>query len=226
FQGGQDPLFNHGKQMTSVTLFGATTTFDEGNRVINGDAIILLKSPQIVVADIIIDNVDAGTSPSSSPVELQGGWFQDCEDGGGYYTLRCAEWFDFFGFASAPRGNGEMQAVFRPNIGVTGFYEIFEWHGYLGQSPSDAREATNVPCTIKYAGGEKTMTIDQSKNFGRWNSLGTYYFTTGRNNTVTITNKADGPVLADALKFVFRGNDPNRDTTAPQPPQGVRVENP
>jgi hypothetical protein len=225
FRGGQDPQINNGQQFSSATLFGATTTLGDGNKVTNGDAVILLKEPKSVVADVVVDNIDGGTSPASQSAELSGAWTSDCDDGGSFYTVRCAEWFDFYGFARAEPGSGEALAVFRPSIGVPGYYEVFEWHGYFGEAPEAVREGTNVPYTIKHANGEKVISLNQAQNWGKWNSLGTYYFASGRNSHVAINNNADGPVMADAVKFVFRDANPNRDTTPPQPPKGVKVVN-
>lgn len=49
------------------------------------------------------------------------------------------------------------------------------------------------------------MPVDQSTNFGRWNSLGVYYLTIGQSGRIAFDNNADGPILADAIKFVYHG---------------------
>jgi hypothetical protein len=226
FRGGQEPQHNHGKLFQSVTLWSQETQKDPDNphlKIMHGDAIILLKKTKEVVTDIIIDNVDSGTSPAAPPAELTGGWRQECDNAGYFYTVRCANWMELWGYAWADRGSGEARATYRPVIGVAGFYEVFEWHGYFGSSPEAEREATNAAYAIRHSQGEKIVTVDQSQNYGRWNSLGTYFFNTGSGNYVSFSNNANGAVMADAVKFVFKGSDPNRDATPPAPPKGVKV---
>ena len=64
-----------------------------------------------------------------------------------------------------------------------------------------------------------------SRNYGTWNSLGTYQLATGSTtNYVRISNKANGPVMADAIKFVFKGVSGMSDTTPPSPPGGVELD--
>jgi len=226
FRGGQDPQHNNGRLFQAVTLWSKETQKDPGNphlRIMHGDGIILLKKPKEIVTDIIIDNVDAGTSPAVAAAELTGSWKQECDNAGGFYTVRCANWMELWGYAWADRGSGDSKATYRPVIGVAGFYEVFEWHGYFGNDPEAEREGTDVAYTIKHGQGEKIAPVDQSQNYGRWNTLGTYFFNTGSNGFVSFSNNANGPVIADAIKFVFKGSDPNRDTTAPAPPKGVKV---
>ena len=62
--------------------------------------------------------------------------------------------------------------------------------------------ATNVPVSIKHAAGTARVTVDQSKNGGKWQLLGTYEFAAGTSSSVTISNAGtDGFVVADAIKF-------------------------
>jgi hypothetical protein len=233
FRGGQDPAVNNGARFANETVAGETGTIHGTDGAVTGTALILLKSPKEVVSDIIIDNWHHATSPGSYQAELTGRWeglpnnFD--QSGGGHYTLRDRHFEDptdqatLVGYATALKGNGASAALFRPTIGLAGNYEIFEWHGYLGSSESAVREATDVKYKIKHSGGEKIMIVDQSQNSGRWNSLGVYYLTTGQQAQVSFDNNADGPIMADAIKFVFRGSDPNRDITPPQPPKGLKI---
>ena len=233
FRGGQDPKVNNGARFTGETI-GGERTVNSSSEAITGTSLILLKSPQEIVSDIIVDNWHHGTSPASNSAQLEGRWINlphaGDESGGGHYTLRnryFADYYDagnLFGYASANKGNGSNYAVFRPAIGLPGYYEIFEWHGYLGNSPNEVREAANVKYKITYSGGEKIVTVDQSQNYGQWNPLGVYYLAAGQHANVAFDNNTDGPIMADAIKFVYRGNDPNRDRTPPQPPRGLRVE--
>jgi hypothetical protein len=211
FQGGQDPDFNNGQLFDQVTLQGY---WNKKKATYIGDAIILVKNQQTVISEIIIDNVDIGTSPASEAAQLvpknkwnsygnkNNSWTLSCKPGKGYFT-----------HSETKKGDGKTQAVFRPTIGVPGNYEIFEWHGHT----VNEKKATNVPYVITYNNGQKSEgLIDQSKNQGRWNSLGIYEFAKGSNGAVTISNKADGYVIADAFKFVYHEGD--IDKTPPSKP--------
>lgn len=221
FQGGQDPAHNNGKIFDAATIWGGRDSFGT-----IGDGYLLVTSPKTIIYSIIIDNVDMGTSPGTKEPEFIGNWTQypDPIRNNPYYTMRVADWFGMFAYAYTSAGNGSNRAIYRPTIGYPGYYEVFEWHGWHEETIND--EATNVPITINYHNGKVTKRVDQRKNHGQWNSLGKYYFQTGTAGYVEITNEADGVVIADAIKFEFRGIDPNADLIPPAPPQGVTVTNP
>lgn len=221
FQGGQDPTHNNGKIFDTVPIWGG-----RDNLGTIGDGYLLLNSPKTIIYSIIIDNVDMGTSPGTKQPEFIGSWTQypDPIRNNPYYTMRVADWFGMFAYAYTAAGNGSSRAIYRPTIGYPGYYEVYEWHGWHEETVND--EATNVPMTIYYQNGKATKRVNQTKNHGRWNSLGKYYFHTGTAGYVEITNQADGVVIADAIKFEFRGTNPNADLTPPDPPQGVKITTP
>lgn len=223
FEGGQDHKMNNGSQLGQVTLAGAP-----GSNGTFGDGIILLKSPRVVIADIIIDDSEAATAPGQSAASLTGSWAHEENSGDGFYQMAYKPWNNIYRYARSSSGRGENTASYVPNINVAGIYEIYEWHGYLGNSPGAVQEATNVPYTISYSSGQKkTGTIDQSVNYGQWNSLGTFYLDLGTANSVTINNNANGPVIADAFKFVFKEKE--QDAVLPNAPQqllcDIKTEN-
>lgn len=219
FQGGQDPSFNNGEQFDSVTLRSVLYN----TYWVRGDGIILVDQPQTHVTDIVIDNVDSGTSPGSAQAVLTSGWGDvDCSGGYQYYSTRCASHRQSWSFATVSPG-GNQTATFRPTIGVAGSYEVFEYHPYIGGAPSSFVEATNMPVTIKHAGGTTTMTVDQSVDYGQWNSLGIFDLTTGTSSYVEYSNNANGPVIADAVKFVYKGVSGEMDLEPPASPQGVEA---
>jgi len=201
FQGGQDPVHNNGELFDNITIWSGR---DSTGTI--GDGYLLLKSPQKIIYSIIIDNVDMGTSPSTAEPEFIGNWNQypDPIEGNPYYTMRVADWFGMFAYTYASPGNGEARAIFRPTIGYAGYYEVFEWHCWHETSVDD--EASNVPYTIKHHNGETMGTIDQTKNHGIWNSLGIFFFSTDTSGYMELTNNANGIVIADAVRFEFRGD--------------------
>ena len=220
FKGGQDPQFNNGQPFSDVTLKGSVVN----TTGLVGDAIILVKNPTTVVSDIVIDNVDAGTSPASEPAKLVGNWQSLVKNNAGFWTMGGREYRGIYDYAVAQPGSGTTYAEFRPTIGVAGNYEVFEWHGWIGNTADELQEATNVPFTVTYAKNSTASgTINQSVDYGKWNSLGTYYFDAGSGGNVTIRNNANGMVLADAFKFVYKGS--TTDTQAPNEPRQLRSEN-
>ncbi len=212
FRGGQNPDYNNGAQFTSVELQGMKLD----NRYF-GDGIILLNQPRTVIADIIIDNSDSGTSPGSDPAELRNGFQQSQDCGNDGYTVRCSGWLNTYRTAEA--NPGSARAIFRPTIGVAGLYDVYEWH------PALSGGATKVIHYVVSKDGQKSFVVNQQQNSGRWNKLGTFYFERGSNGRVEISaNGADGVVAADAIKFVYVGEDADRDTTPPDTPRGVKVK--
>lgn len=215
FEGGQDPDWNTGEMFTAATLNGSKSS--DGRKYI-GDALILVNTPQKVVSDIIVDNYLNDTSPGSDPTAFIGNWTQDC--GSGAWAMGCGSWLGQYRNAYSFSGTGENKAVFSPTIGVTGAYEVFEWHG----TPSTGTAvATNVPVTIRVDGSKLyESTIDQTRNLSQWNSLGLYYFMEDSDVEITLTNKANGMVVADAVRLVFKSED--MDNMPPLNPSGLRLD--
>jgi hypothetical protein len=230
FLGGQDPSFNNGREVTNsdpIHLWGTTVmrNWDDPDPI--GDGILLFRDPTTLVTPIVVDNNENNyTSPGSNPIQYSGSWHFS-NDGDWYYAYyrdRDYKVFQPYGYAWSEPGNGENVATYIPTIGQSGYYRVEEWHGYHGPSPEAVREATNVPYTIIYGSGQKTPgTINQSVNYGQWNTLGTYHFNKGTSDKIEISNKTDGVVLSDAIRFVFVGTNPSADTTPPSPPKGVKI---
>ena len=212
FYGGQDPDFNDGSLFDQVVLWGSTAWNDQ----LRGDGIILMTQPDTVVSDIIIDNINPGTSPGSDPATFSGNWTQSNDYSRAYY-VSTKSYMGHYVHAYTNSGTGSDQVDFVPTITRPGKYEVFEWHGEV---PSLAG-ATNVPHIITHAGGASTVVVDQTQNLGQWNSLGIYTFDIGTSGKLEINNNANGFVIADAVKFVLQHAEP--DLEAPAPPTGVEV---
>ena len=76
--------------------------------------------------------------------------------------------------------------------------------GLSGPDPA-GDHASNAPVTVVSAGRTMTKRVDLRSTKGQWVGLGTFRFKAGRTGSVTITNDADGNVLADAVKLVAVG---------------------
>lgn len=232
FQGGQQPDFNNGSKFDSVTLDGWIYQ-PETHYWQSGDAIILLKSPQTVVADIVVDD----ESPDRGGPFIRDNVNVSFTNKGFSYNLDCGtdppEVYECPGpqfpgsWGSEPRyschfaypGNGSAEALWSPKIGLAGEYEVFEWH-----SDAPNGQATNAPFTIMHANGETTINVDQTKKGSMWNSLGVYTFSRGQSGYVKLTNNANGLVIADAIRIVYKNSDSITDSSAPNPPKGVKVD--
>jgi hypothetical protein len=233
-RGGQNPELNNGEIFDGPMEVYGHTYHEKDKR---GGGIILFTEPVTVVSDIIIDNFyNNDTSPGNNPVELTGGWeryvtrgeidLDACNPYWSQYGNKQVV-FDFdeaYGYHAVENGTGEATAVWRPSIGVPGYYEIAEWHGWHGDYQKSFDEASNVPFKIVVNNEVKLDgTIDQTQNYGNWNVLGNFYLPRGLNSYVKITNKANGWVIADAMRFRYLGDTAEADTIPPVAPKNLKV---
>ncbi len=214
FQGYQAPNINNGQEFNQVMLDGHR---DSKDRII-GDAILLTREPTTAVTDVIIDSDDEGTNPGSREAVYTGNWTQENDLTENAWAIAYKAHKDRWAMAYTTAGDGSNTAKFTPNIGLPGKYVVYEWHGKL----NGFNQAKNAPYEVKYAGGSKSFSIDQSINQGQWNLLGEYQFNQGQSGYVKIANKADGVVVADAIKFVYAEGFKS-DNVAPIAPGGVSV---
>lgn len=95
---------------------------------------------------------------------------------------------------------------FTPELRVAGEYEVrLFWNG--------ANRATNVTVEIAHTGGTSRVTVDMSKNGGKWNALGAWPFGAGAAASVRILTEGVGAntVIADAAWFAPRVPQPSED---------------
>lgn len=224
FQGGQKPEFNTGSQFSQVTLDG-WPFYDDINKPI-GDGIILVKSPQVAIADIIIDDAgfdsnDWGTNMAPRNNMLGSFSQSNMQYDGHKYAVWPDAWrihgHNTCYFSQA--GDQSAQAIWTPVIGYPGKYEIFEWH------PADQSFTRKAKYTIEHLGRADQVEIDQRVNGGKWNSLGVFELNVGESNRIKVVNNSSGILVADAVKLVFIGEgNSTLDRTPPNPPQGVTIK--
>lgn len=95
---------------------------------------------------------------------------------------------------------GEQYAKFTPNLPAAGKYEV------LIAYTAHGNRATNVPVTVRFAGGEKQFIVNQRKKppiRDVFMSLGVFEFDAGRKGQVEISNSGtDGHVIIDAVQWM------------------------
>ncbi|HNT89979.1 MAG TPA: hypothetical protein PKL84_19100, partial [Candidatus Hydrogenedentes bacterium] len=130
---------------------------------------------------LTVDNLDEGDGFSTD-----GAWYLG-KAGGDYRGV--VHW--------AEAGDGEATATWRVNLPQAGDYTVSVWYG---ADPFSDR-ATDAPYTVRHAAGEETIRINQREHSGQWVELGTFRFEAG-SAVVTLSNAANGNVLADAVRWV------------------------
>jgi hypothetical protein len=78
---------------------------------------------------------------------------------------------------------------------MIGTYGVSIKYGTSGQRAQSV--ATNANFKVRFKGGTLSFPIDENQNQGRWNTLGRFYDPI----EVVLTNQADGPVVAGAVRF-------------------------
>ena len=142
--------------------------------------------PKEQVGAIVVDDADGPPG-----VSFVGEWNlveNDYELTIGYYKGTRWAW----------KGNGSAKAIFKPNVPKAGMYTV-----YVHTGPDPASDhATNAPVEINSADGTRKTTINLKGRKSEWVKIGTYRFAKGRIGSITLSNDADGNVLADAVKLV------------------------
>lgn len=95
-----------------------------------------------------------------------------------------------------PPGSQPNSAIWTPNVAQAGTYEVYaRW-------TANPNRATNAPYTVTHAQGSTAVSVDQKVNGGVWNLLGTFQLSPGSAHNVTLTDQANGYVIADAIRLV------------------------
>jgi N-acetylmuramoyl-L-alanine amidase len=130
--------------------------------------------------ELIVDNSDA-------TVTHTGNWATSTTTSGFYgadYLFRVA-------------GTGVYSVTWPfPSTGTAGRYQVFaRW-------TSGPNRASNASFQITSSGGSTTVTENQQRNGGSWQLLGTFDFQPNKKQGVSLSDKADGTVVADAIRWV------------------------
>ncbi|MEU4740444.1 DNRLRE domain-containing protein [Actinosynnema sp. NPDC023658] len=129
----------------------------------------------------LTDNSDAGF------ISLTGNWS----------TTSTGTAFQGYDYRSTARGTGATTFSWKPVIPQDGGYEVFVKY------PKDVPgAATNAQYKVETGTATSTVPVNQAQRGGEWVSIGTFTFTAGTAAKVTVSDSADGTVLADAVKLV------------------------
>ena len=95
-----------------------------------------------------------------------------------------------------PPGATANVATWTPSVAQAGQYEVYaRWTQH-------ANRATNAIYTITHASGSTPVTVNQQQGGGAWNLLGTFSLTPGAAHKVSLSDQANGFVIADAIRLV------------------------
>ena len=95
-----------------------------------------------------------------------------------------------------PVGAAPNTATWTPAVPVAGSYKVFaRWT----QHPN---RATDAQYTVKHDGGDTVVSIDQQVNGGKFNLLGTFNLSPGQGHGVSLTDQANGFVIADSIQIL------------------------
>ena len=100
-------------------------------------------------------------------------------------------------------GTGANTFTWNVPVATAGTYQVYaRWTAYPNR-------ATNAPFTIATSAGPQSVVVNQQDSAsGSWNLLGTWSFNAGT-AAVTLTDAANGYVIADAVMLVPPGAAPN-----------------
>src|SRR5437868_6746407 len=130
-------------------------------------------------AELIVDNSD-------NSVQVKGKWTTTTTTGG------------FIGadYLFRTPGDGNSTVTWPFPTGPSGRYEVFaRWS-------AGPNRATNATYQITSNAAASSIVQNQKNNGGAWQSLGSFDFQPGKGQGVLINDRADGVVVADAIRFV------------------------
>lgn len=151
-----------------------------------GDTYRKLDGTQAPLVKILVDD----SNISSAEFVKVGGW--------GIADAGYDDWGMTYNYAHTTTDpNGfQSQVAWRPTISYAGDYTISAWF-----APHSGCTDT-VTYTVRHAGGDSSVAVSQVVSEPTWVSLGTYPFSVGTGNWVTLTNYTRASrVVADVLKF-------------------------
>lgn len=103
----------------------------------------------------------------------------------------------------APPGTADAYVIWRSDTPFIGEYDISVWYGGTGQT--GIKQANDADYVVRFKGGSLAFPVNQNQNQGQWISLGHFYDPLW----VKLSNRADGAVVADSVRFQRLKNTPS-----------------
>lgn len=101
--------------------------------------------------------------------------------------------------SSSPSGTVEFAS---PTL-KRGNYDVFAWW------QDSSINATNAKFTIQSPNNSTTIFRNQKNNGGEWNFLANIGFSDSGKINIVVSDSADGRIIADALRIIYRGEQSN-----------------
>src|SRR5438477_595906 len=147
-------------------------------------ALLPLATPGFA-AETIVDNSDGS-------IQIKGNWSATRETTGFYGS-------DYL-FRTPGDGTSSVTWPF-PSASPAGRYTVY------AQWSAGPNRASNATYQITSNSGNSNVSVNQKVNGGGWQQLGSFDFQPKKGQAVMLTDKADGVVVADAIRFAA-GQDP------------------
>lgn len=96
-------------------------------------------------------------------------------------------------------GTGNAVATWGFTVPTGGQYDVYAWWSV------SFNRATDAPYHINHRDGTSTVRVNQQQTGGQWVLLGSHHFDGGVPATITLTDDANGLVIADAVRLVRVG---------------------
>lgn len=144
-------------------------------------------TPTFTSGDIIVDNTSTGFRVNSRQDRWQ------------TYTASGEEHYGGSHRYNRLIGGGD-RATWTFRVSKPGRYNVYAWW-YDGE-----HRPTDVPYTINHKDGSITVKVNQQKNGGRWNLLGTYRFDLYGSVFVTDRVSSGSDIVADAIRVLYIGS--------------------
>jgi hypothetical protein len=151
-----------------------------------GAAVFPVRERDMNAAEVIVDNDAPGPGAHYSET---GAWIT----GGttGYLGLT-------YRYATSVAGAPTATAVWTATLPADGQYAVYVWYRQGSNRAPDTRY------TVRHAGGETSVVVNQRVHGNTWHYIGAYGFRAGEEARVTLTNQssiAGQAVIADAVRF-------------------------
>ena len=150
---------------------------------------------------------DEGVPVGRQVVLVDNSDVQNVAVAGTWPTATSGSGFQGFDYRTHAAGTGASTFTWKLHAPQSGSYEVF------ARYPTGAT-ATNAPYKVEHSAGATTKPVNQTQQAGVWVSLGSFAFTEGDGGAgrqVSLSDNADGTVVADAVKLV-RDNSGDTDT--------------